>query len=384
MPLKIPRFDRPRSVMVLILFAILLGGSLTLGLFAQALEEGGRPSQGPEGEVYISDAYGLFLPSDMERAKWSGLQRQCSLVTNHCEKREVSPAPIERVDFFLGEKSIIVGEEESMALAILKDALGNLLQSGMTRFHIGSLEETPLGAVSKGVAHHIFQASERAGIYEGSAEFGPRQSRRLLYRQIPDIASIALAPEETRIRTIEGSRYDLATAPLLDRYNNPPPPGLYAQAIFLDDEDRVYIQPLIAGERAARIKGYSIGMSGEHSGVFALGRRESPPFSLFVTPLRLRPGLNIIAHWDESSQTILIDAQNIRTDQGALVSDATPFTMEISEQNGKKRARNLWSLDGALKERFGLGENAFPLKLSITSEYGSLEAEIDEGTLRYE
>lgn len=287
----------------------------------------------------VADAWGYAEPSDGVRAGWAGFRGA---------EGATPPGPPHDILLFVGQKSLVAGQDIGMAAALVLDEVGNLAADG-TEVTLTLDQRIQVATSRNGVADAIIAAT-RAGHYHAGASAANVQSNRAEYDVTPDLLSVVLsvAPDSGLARV--EAFHDFATNPLRDRFGNAVVGGTLASFVLMSDDGSLTFLPgqVTNGAGSARMlardMGDSTALAGQFKAIVGIAASAPAPYRIIpispIEPLRIKVAQNP----DLGLESMTIGP--FLTDAGHYLNDGAPVQAQARLSNGQALSVDAWVQDG--------------------------------------
>jgi hypothetical protein len=318
----------------------------------------------------VGDAWGLADPADSDRAAWAGYRFTSD------DMGEIHPPEMPNdILLFVGQKSLVAGQDIGQAAALVLDRFGNLAMDGTEVTFTLDQRQLP-GSTVFGIAGHVIEGT-RAGHYHAGAATDLVQSNRAEYDIIPHLLSVVprVAPDNGLARV--EAFHDFETQPLVDRFGNPVLGGTSASFILRADDGSVTLLPgQVVGDAGtarllARDMGQKDALSGQGSAL--VGASLSDPVPYVILPIRASGALAIELTRVPDLGLARMTIGPFLTDAGHYLNDGAPVLAEGVLTNGMTLRQEAWVQDGRVMIDWLLPNDTTLVSVTVDSPLGRTE-----------
>lgn len=327
-------------------------------------------AQPATAEPLISDAFGLYdrETAGADRPNWAGW------IGGGAGARIAPQAP-DQLIIFAGPKSIVAGKDPGHVVAIGVDRFGNLIEDGTTATVTVSgaarLTETTGGIADILIAPRPYAEDLFVGV-----TIGQRQSPKAMLSVVADIDSIRPGLAGPIPEVVSESRFEVVSAPLVDRFGNPVPQGTGAQVLLRHGDSYSLGQGLAPSDRAL-IRFIARDIFGPATATMTLGAQSSEAVALSIrtpvpagNPALERESLNAIA-----AQRLTIGP--FLTTDGYALADGAPVSVTFALINGAQVDDAAWVRDGEISLLLPFADPDAVVKLTVQSPLGAMDLTAD-------
>ncbi|MDP2079663.1 MAG: hypothetical protein U0934_11550 [Pseudotabrizicola sp.] len=318
----------------------------------------------------VGDAWGLADSADTDRATWAGIRLAPSGVGSI-----VAPEMPHDIVLFVGQKSLVAGQDIGQAAALILDRHGNLAQDG-TKVTI-TLDERPFPVTSKnGLAVQLVE-STRAGHYHSGAATEFVQSNRAEYDVIPHLLSVVpMLASDNGLALVEAF-HDFGTQPLTDQYGNLVLGGTSASFMLTAADGSITLLPgqALGGAGTARMLARDLGEEVALSGQYTVlvGNRVSVPLPYAIRPIRASAPLAIDLTAVPDLGLARMTIGPFMTNAGHYLNDGAPILAVATLGNGITLTHEAWVQDGRIVIDWLLPKAGVLISVAIDSPLGRAE-----------
>ncbi|TGD61308.1 hypothetical protein EYC08_18825 [Tabrizicola sp. WMC-M-20] len=333
--------------------------ALCLGLAAPAL-----------AQDLVGDAWGLADPADAERAAWAGYRFKTD------ETGGIHPPEVPNdILLFVGQKSLVAGQDIGQAAALVLDRFGNLVMDD-TEVTFTLDQRQLLGLTAFGIADHVIEGT-RAGHYHAGAATDFVQSNRAEYDIIPHLLSVVprLAPDNGSAKV--EAFHDFETQPLADRFGNSVLGGTSASFILRADDGSVTFLPgqVVGDAGSARLLARDMGQKDALSGQLSalVGTSLADPVPYVIWPIRASGVLGIEMATVPDLGLARMTIGPFLTDAGHYLNDGAPIVAKGVLNNGSTLRQDAWVQDGRVVIDWLLPNDTTLVSVTVDSPLGRTE-----------
>lgn len=318
----------------------------------------------------VGDAWGLADPADADRAAWAGY-RFASPETGGIHPPEMP----NDILLFVGQKSLVAGQDIGQAAALVLDRFGNLAVDG-TQVTFTLDQRQLLGSSAFGIADHVIEGT-RAGHYHAGAATDFVQSNRAEYDIIPHLLSVVpkLAPDNG-LAKVEAF-HDFETQPLADRFGNPVLGGTSVSFILRADDGSVTLLPgqVVGDAGTARLLARDMDQKDALTGQLStmVGTTQSDPVSYGILPIRASGALAIELATVPDLGLARMTIGPFLTDAGHYLNDGAPIVAQGVLNNGSTLRQEAWVQDGRVVIDWLLPNDTTLVSVTVDSPLGRTE-----------
>ena len=316
----------------------------------------------------VSDAFGILPAAALspERAAWAGLRSGDAPQT-------VAPAPADTVLLFIGPKSLVAGAEDGHAVALAVDRHGNLVADGQAAEFVLGPARLAGATTRNGVADVLFRPAPQAGVLEGGATVGGRQSTRVLFSVTADLHSVSpdIVPAgPMRVETMA----TLSTGPLHDQFGNSVEDGVALPLIIRHDDCAYSLATAAAMDGRAEfdllVRGMDTGgqgraFVGDNGSAEAMIALDAPALTA-PTPARVWPLADV--------EAVGLRIGPVATSAGHLLNDGAPVSARVTAAAGQVADASGWLRDGYFEAVLPLPPEAGPFVIDLVTALGAERA----------
>jgi hypothetical protein len=322
-------------------------------------------------DTLLTDAFGMAPDSDSARAGWAGYRESMT-----GQGAVTAPGTGARVQFYLGAKSLVAGRGQGLAMALVTDANGNLVNDGTgVDFTVADAQHQAI--TQNGIAAVPFGPFAKAGQFHAGAGIAGQQSTRQEYVVTADLPSVvpALLPQQGA--ALAEDFHDIATAPLIDRFGNLVSDGSGVTVLLTSADGSTTLLPGVTLGGAAKVKLLVRDIAAEGAMQVNLAGQSSASQPLQMTALRPMGDLALraVALSDIAATRLVIGP--FLTNAGHVLNDGALVSLQITTPRGALPEQTGWVLDGAVSFIALIGPGDFPIDLTVASLLGTLTRRID-------
>ncbi len=327
-------------------------------------------AQDVQAQGLRSDAFGFYTREDDIRENWSGERTICD--GSQCTSKFLKNKNTYVINGFFGQKSLLAGKDNAMSLGLFQDEFGNLVRNSQANASFDDNAISKKFEVKDGLGFAAYQANQIARLYNTSIFSDQTQSGREIYRIIPDTTSIKPNLIQATTNTSQGMVTKIETNPLFDQYSNQAPIGMLSTIIIEDEKNRYTYTPITTKSGVATEMINTTTMRGTYRYKIYTPHQSSDEGKIIVKSKTLTIVQSLDAVLESETQILDTNFHGIMTNLNHLVQDGVLFQITAKQSNGKKSTIESWSLNGNIEARFALYEKAFPVQLTLKSEFGNL------------
>ena len=314
-----------------------------------------------------ADAWGLADPADLDRAAWAGAR-----IAAAGESATVTPLFANDILLFVGQKSLVAGQDTGQAAALVLDRNGNLVMDGTTVQITLDNRKFPTTVVN-GIADHLFE-STRAGHYHAGAATQQMQSNRAEYDIIPDLLSVVptLVPDDGQ--AMVEAFHDFESQPLKDRYGNLLLGGTSTNFRLVAQNGSISVLPgqVVNGAGTTRLLARDIGLQDALSGQFSamVGVTVSQPAPYVIMPVQASAPLDFQLTPVDDLGLVRMVAGPFLSDAGYYLNDGAPVVATARLSDGSSLVQDAWVQDGRVVIDWLMPKDTSLTTISVESPLG--------------